>query len=379
MKKLYGGALVLLALTAFAQTEAPAPAPAVGAPPPVAAVRDLDQAREKVLQQEQKQRQILGALYKISVGIHSAVNEKSKLNKKKMSLETQVETLNKSIGMLDQRTAALQTRLGERLRAIHRLGGHSVMQILFSAQSSSVVDRNLRILGLIAKKDRDAVKEYMAVKREQQSKKSKLDGRLAELGRVEGQIKVKEQSLLKEQLVKNKILSGVKKKKLFAESSLRQLKTKLRSSDDDGVLDALYAPSFADRRGQLSAPVKGRIARSFGLQKGVDHPWVINHKGVLFAAAERQDVKTVFPGTVAWVGQVQEWGSTVIVDHGDHYYTVYSGVEKVLVEPGCALAEGQTLAKVETASRARPSEIYFEVRHFSEPDDPQQWLKGTTL
>ena len=90
----------------------------------------------------------------------------------------------------------------------------------------------------------------------------------------------------------------------------------------------------------------------------------------MYKTGEGSKVKSVFAGTVAFVGSLAGYGKTLVIDHGDHYYTVYSHTDSISVGEGDEVAQNQIIA-------SSGEGLYFEVRHFSEPYDPSSWIKGT--
>jgi len=78
-------------------------------------------------------------------------------------------------------------------------------------------------------------------------------------------------------------------------------------------------------------------------------------------------VKSVFDGKVAYVGPIPGFGQTVILDHGNHYYSVYSYNLETKVFQGEKVFKGQTLA-------LSGNQLYFELRHYSNAIDPEKWI-----
>ena len=109
--------------------------------------------------------------------------------------------------------------------------------------------------------------------------------------------------------------------------------------------------------------------------------WTLSHKGLLFAVPARQEVQSVWEGTIAYVDRIPGYGQTIILDHGDHFYTVYSGAMRPLVQQGQAVSARQNIAQFESSpsSVIASNELYFEIRHFSETYDPKDWMKGLSL
>ncbi|KYG68829.1 peptidase M24 [Bdellovibrio bacteriovorus] len=355
-----------MATTAVASTEADSIA------------KDFETQKKKLEDAELKQRQVLSALYQLNKKIKKIVIEKGDLSQQRAFLEVNIKNLSQKVDELDQRSKSQKALLAERLRAIYKLGGPSVARFLFSSNSSASLERNLKILGIVAARDLDLIKNYGRDLKELQNKKKMLAQRLESLKSVENKIVAQEKQFRKEQELKGKLLDGIRKSKLFAINKINGLREKSLqyNIEDAGLFDLLFKPSFADQKGALPQPLPGVVTRKFGLMKGEDHPYTISHKGIFISAAKGSPIKSVFEGRISYVGELPGFGTTLIVDHGDHYYTVYSHAEEVKVGVGDEITQSQVIAQVGEPTRESNPGLYFEIRHFSEPYDPQQWMKG---
>lgn len=341
-----------------------------------AIAENIQKSKQDVEKEELKKRKVLAALYEINQKMRKAVSDKSKTMNERNALEENIARLNDRLKSLDQTSAKLKARLAERLKMLSRLGGPSVARILLSASSSSQLDRNLKITGLIAAHDRDLIKEYRDVRKEIDLKRVRLAKRSERLEKVAAQLKVREGKLLSEQAFKNRLLDGIRKKKIFAMNNIKELKGKLQ---DDTILDFLFRPSFADQRGLLKPPVQGTLAKNFGLEKSEEHAWSINHRGIRWKAPQGQPVTAVFDGVVAWTGEIAGLGQAIVIDHGEHYYSVYAETQDLHVIQGQEVQRDQVIANVGRSSWESSPGLHFEIRHFSEADDPKVWMKGTAL
>lgn len=340
--------------------------------------RDFEATKKSLEDAELKQRQVLSALYQLNKKIKKIVLERGEMSQQRAFLEVNVRSLASKVEELDQTARQHRTLLAERLRAMYKLGGPSIAQFLFSSSSSASLERNLKILGIVAGRDLDLIKNYTKDLKELEAKKRSLAQKLENLKVVEAKIVVQEKALRKEQDLKGRLLDGIRRNKLFAINKINGLREKSLqyNIDDSGLFDLLFKPSFADRKGELPAPVQGMILRKFGLMKGEEHPYTLSYKGIFIAAAQGSDIKSVFGGKVSYVGTLPGFGTTLIVDHGDHYYSVYSHAQEVKVKQGDEITGSQVLAQVGAPTQEGASGLYFEIRHFSEPYDPQQWMKG---
>ena len=126
------------------------------------------------------------------------------------------------------------------------------------------------------------------------------------------------------------------------------------------------AQSFADAAGRLLFPVAGRAEARRAQREGTEGP------GVEIAVALGSPVRAVFPGRVAFADRYGAYGRIVILEHGEHYYTVSANLASMNVRVGEEVTTGTVLGTV--GDDGRGPMLYFEVRRGSETVDPAPWL-----
>jgi septal ring factor EnvC (AmiA/AmiB activator) len=65
----------------------------------------------------------------------------------------------------------------------------------------------------------------------------------------------------------------------------------------------------------------------------------------------------------------------MIIDHGDHYYSVYAHLEERLKYKGEKVETGATIGIAGDTGSITGAGLYFEVRHRGKPLDPLEWIK----
>ncbi len=133
--------------------------------------------------------------------------------------------------------------------------------------------------------------------------------------------------------------------------------------------------SFMANKGHLPWPVKtGVISQTFGVH---NHPVLkhvkIKNNGVNIATAKGSVARAVFPGIVVNIVRITNTNIAVILKHGN-YYTVYSGLDKVLVENNQWVSEYQALGIIHTSLQGK-TELHFEVWHDKNLQNPAYWLR----
>ena len=133
-------------------------------------------------------------------------------------------------------------------------------------------------------------------------------------------------------------------------------------------------PSIQFDRKRFIWPVKGKVVSRFGIQ-----PNGMYHNGITIAAGEGMPVVAAAAGTVILSGSLPAYGETIIIQHEDHYATVYTslGQRKVKIDDRVKQAEmiGR-LGKGEGKGEGKGGEprLSFEVRYQNKARNPLFFL-----
>jgi len=128
----------------------------------------------------------------------------------------------------------------------------------------------------------------------------------------------------------------------------------------------LSGESFARMRGHLPFPVPGRTEI-----EQVKMPYAAG-PGLVLRASLGAVARAVFPGRVAFADEYADYGKTVILDHGEGYFTVTAGLGSLLVQVGDDLPQSARLGQAGT--NGGMSQVYFEVRENSQTLPPGPWF-----
>jgi septal ring factor EnvC (AmiA/AmiB activator) len=131
---------------------------------------------------------------------------------------------------------------------------------------------------------------------------------------------------------------------------------------------------FPSLQGALPLPTSGRIANTFGAKSGMALHAGLYGNGVLIKAPKGQSVQAVYDGVVVFADWFKEYGKMMILDHGDHYFTVVAHAEQFLKTVDEPVKRGDAIATVGSSGSTDGPKLYFEIRHFGKPVDPMKWL-----
>jgi murein hydrolase activator len=123
---------------------------------------------------------------------------------------------------------------------------------------------------------------------------------------------------------------------------------------------------FGASKGRLLFPVAGRAETRAVKREGTDGP------GLEVRAPAGTSVRAVYAGRVAFADRYGPYGRLVIVDHGEHYYTVSGNLASIDTKVGAEVTAGERLGTV--GDEGHGVMMYFEVRHRTETIVPGPWL-----
>jgi len=128
---------------------------------------------------------------------------------------------------------------------------------------------------------------------------------------------------------------------------------------------------FARLKGDLPAPVAGKVDKRFGSKNADGVAW----KGMVVKAAAGAEVRAVAAGRVVYATSLRGYGNFIIIDHGGQYWSGYGYNESVLKRAGDVVKAGEVIATVGNTGGYEESGLYFEMRHQGKPIDPAGWVK----
>lgn len=98
------------------------------------------------------------------------------------------------------------------------------------------------------------------------------------------------------------------------------------------------------------------------------------HRGIDISVPSGTAVRATADGAVATVERQVGLGLVVKVDHGPGLQTVYAHLERALVRPGQAVAQGQVIARSGSSGRSTAPHLHYEVRRDGRAVNPRPYL-----
>jgi len=360
----------------------------------VSALTELEKVQQEKNQLEKKIADIEKQIKNEKEKLNQNISQKEKLEKQaqieereKEMLEAQlqlifkeIESLEASIKDAENRYNEKEAEFYERARLIYIYSQKSPVEIL--AESSSIVDfyRRVKLLGLVSRLDKEALRELIMQKQEIEYKKALQDENAQKLDELieQKEIKINQLNMTKEELqktietIRNKV-SILQSEEEALKEEAEEIKRMLQKLEEEKKKQGTQNPYTG---GVMLWPVPSstRITSQYGYRTLFGQREF--HTGIDIGAPSGNNILAAADGVVIFSGTKGGYGYCVIIDHGGGIATLYAHASVLLVKEGQKVSKGQVIAKIGSTGRSTGPHLHFEVRVNGNHTDPMPYLTG---
>ncbi len=369
--------------------------------------RDLEESKRRLEEIKAERDRLQSQRQRLQGQVHDANADLRNIERQKESTERIVNEIERQIGglagQLDRSSAELilaednlaerRAILERRLIDIYKRGALYAFQVLLRAESFGDLLSRYKYLYLTSRQDRALVDDVEHLR-------NRVGAHRDDILRVRGELDRRRQereaeyerfgSLARERARR---LQQLQRTARSTEQRLSALeRDELRLSQLLATLERARRDELARRRaglptpavpgalttadiGKLDWPVDGSIIYRFG-RDTLPSGGVIRWNGIGIQAPAGTPVRSVEAGKVRLVGQLGTYGLTVLLEHGNGYYSVYSHLQSATVKLGDVVGKAQAIGAVGGISSEHGPHLHFEIRGENQIAlDPTDWLK----
>ena len=298
-------------------------------------------------------------------------------NKQLSNLQTAINKNNSTIG-------EIKKSYEKRSISLYKNKNVGLSNYIFNSQSFSQMIYRLKYFNIISEINQDSVNKIKTTQRYNKQKTKEIELLMLRVESSKSSKKNEIAQLSDKKRYQEKLLSQLKNeerlvnleidKQLQQIKSLEQLRKKIIAEKEKYNAQQLASLNKIDRdirkyKGKLQWPVKGKIVKSFGPQWNPKLNTTLDNPGIDISARATTPVKSVFDGYVSTITFIAGYGTTVIVDHNNSYYTVFTHLENLLITEDINIREGQNIGYV-----SKENIIHFEIWGNNQKLNPEGWL-----
>ena len=321
----------------------------------------------------------------VSKLIQSLKNEEQKTKNRVQILEKEIKSKEEELELLKLRyeQRVVNTYMRGRLSNLEKvLSSTSWRQAVYRTQYLKVISeieqemtKQIESLLIQISKQKleleSVLRNNLALKREKRKQMSSLRKmrikRKKELTRIR-QDKNALANYIQEKSAGIKQLEGIIKKVLEDKARFER-EERIRQQQE-----VLQTKSFNTLRGQLPWPASGRVISKFGKQWNAKLKTTTDNPGIDIKGKPGSAIRSVLNGVVTTITYIRGYGTTVIIDHGGGFYTVYSHVTNIQTHVDSEVRSGDVIAYMGDSGSINGSKLHFEIWGKGQKLNPEKWL-----
>jgi len=343
--------------------------------------QDLKDIKKEISIVKEKERRILGEETSILEKLYILENELHKKEKELKELEGQlIKTKGKLIKTKEQilnltsQIEETRKELFSRLNGLYKMGRIFPETFLLHSQSFQDLLKMEKYFRVIINADTQLIENYryqVSLKEKYRDELIKVQNQLEEnISHVEK----KKEEVKNAREAKAALLRSIQRQKLVYRKLIAELEERgkelqklIDKLEKEKTLLAYKAPKLDIMKGKLIPPVQGKLLSLFK-EKG--------QNGIEIQAPMGTEVRAILPGRVLYADWFKGFGNLVIIDHGNHTYTISGYLSQVLKKVGDTVSQGEVIALVGSQGSLKGPCLYFEIRQNGKPQDPLHWISS---
>ncbi|MDR1848619.1 MAG: peptidoglycan DD-metalloendopeptidase family protein [Zoogloeaceae bacterium] len=376
----------------------------------------LDTLRKELSASEESRADVTTQLKQSEEQISTAQRQLNSLKKEQQRLQGTLRDLKQEGIALEQARNQQQQQLERLLYRQYTQGSSDTLEMVLNGDDPNLLARDLYYLRIIAQaravllsdiratlkrqqqlteEAKEKATELDTVKNQQEEEHAHLLTQRNEhqqvLTRISGQIKTQRQQidfLKKDEKRLNQVIeqltrllaeqerkaAAARKAREKAEQEARRAAGKAKgkpgSVPENTRLPTATSGQFAQLKGRLVLPVKGKVTAQYGAAREEGGTW----KGLFISAPRGNEFKAIAKGQVVYAEWMRGLGNLIIINHDDGYMTVYGHADALFRQVGDRVEGGETIGSTGNSGGHPETGLYFELRHQGATLNPMQWI-----
>ena len=314
------------------------------------------------------------------------------LKKEENSNRTKVNNLKGKIKTKEDELELLRGRYEQRIRNTYLKGRVSDLEKVLSSTSWRQAVYRTQYLKIISSIEQTMTKEIEGILLIINKDKLKLESLLRQSISLKRDKQKQMTSLRKMRIRREKELNRIRQDKSALANYMQEksagvkqlesiikkvLEDKARSEREERIRQqqqALKTKEFNLLKGQLPWPTEGRVILKFGKQWNPRLKTTTDNPGIDIKGQPGSPIRSTMSGVVTTITYIRGYGTTVIIDHGGGFYTVYSHVTNIQTQVDSEVRSGDVIAYMGDSGSVNGSKLHFEVWGKGQKLNPEKWL-----
>jgi septal ring factor EnvC (AmiA/AmiB activator) len=340
--------------------------------------KHLSEQQGELFTVDAKEKDLLGEIERLEMELARNTDALREVSSRIQEVEDAIEDGQDRVHTLNRSLRDAQDYLTRRLIAFYKFGKIGYMALLMGADTLQELEKSIRYMSSIMDRDSEVLDRVEEKRRQVEREVAGLEENKVALELLRKAKDARGRLLERHMESRVYVLMKARREKEFYEKAVKELKQAAQELNQTmGGLEKeekeiSQLEGLAHMKGALPVPLQGEIVRN--LHTSGSSPFM-HKKGVFITGSEGEAVLSVFPGRVDYSGWFKGYGQLMVINHGEHYFTLFAHLHKRAREKGEMISGGEPVGIAGDPGWNLGPGVYFEIRRGGEHLDPEKWLQ----
>ena len=353
---------------------------------------EIQAAKRRIRNEAEKEKSTSRRISNLYEEISLSSRLLKQLKREQKTLKIEISDLEVNISRNENELEALKRRYSNRVKHIYTKGSLSDLERILSSTSWRQAVYRAKYLKIISRIDRQTQAKIHSLVYQIRQQKVNLEDKYQQSIALKKDREKRYEDLIAKKRQKEKELAQIQRNKSELAEYLKEKQEGvkqlndiiIRIQDEKARFEraerirrqqaALKTKKFSSLKGQLPWPATGRITAKFGNQWNAKLKTTTDNPGIDIKGKPGSPIRTVLGGIVTVITYLRGYGTTIIIDHGGGFYTVYSHVTQVETHVDSEVLAGDVIAFMGDSGSVNGSKLHFEIWGKSQKLNPEKWL-----
>ncbi|MBH31087.1 MAG: hypothetical protein CMG71_03745 [Candidatus Marinimicrobia bacterium] len=356
--------------------------------------REIADFEKKIGEASNREKSEIERLNEIDEEISLVRNLIYRLRQEEKRKQSAIDEAQKIIVEKEGERDSLVSRYTKRVVTSYKKGRLSDLEKLLNSDSWNQAVFRAKYLKIISDYDKTLAEEIKVTVSEIEQQQSVMRAEMADILKIDKEKSSRKRWLEQRRRLRSKQLDNLKrdrqqmtvalKERQKASREMEAIITRLERERAARIAELerrrketelVASAPFRQLKGKLPWPIEGPVISRFGTYRNPELKTVTENTGIDIRGKSGSEVKAIYDGIVTTVTYIRGYGNTVILDHGDGFYSVYTHVVDVEVDENSYVNARDVIAYVGDSGSLEGAKLHFEIWENRNKLNPETWLR----
>jgi septal ring factor EnvC (AmiA/AmiB activator) len=244
---------------------------------------------------------------------------------------------------------------------------------LMDSKDALSLEKKEKFLKIVINNDLNLIKKYLLKLKELNNSIDTYENEIKKLKETQNELIKQKEVLVSERKEKKLYLEKVRKSKSLNKKLQREKKV-VSNNVNKKLKSNTKKSGFITMKGSFDFPVNAKVYKWYSVKYIKETKSYEIHKGLTFKVAIGTRVHSIYEGSIVFADYIKGFGKTIIISHGDGYYSIYMHLDSILKKSGDKVVARDIIGLSGASGTTEYPKLYFEIRKKKDSININKWF-----